>query len=194
VSSVWLQSAAGRLAAAAGDYLAANSLRSSAPREHIRSTTGFDPLLFDLVVAEAERENLLKVRGAGLAPPGYAVALVLAQQREADRYLAALRAGGFSPPTDSPPSAALVEYLSETGAVVDVGAGVVFDAGVFAGMVARIVEHIEANGSISLAQVRDLFGTSRKYAQALIEHLDAEKVTRRVGDMRVLRAPAEAGR
>jgi len=34
--------------------------------------------------------------------------------------------------------------------------------------------------------VRDLLGTSRKYAQALLEHLDEEKITRRVGDERVL--------
>jgi selenocysteine-specific elongation factor len=43
------------------------------------------------------------------------------------------------------------------------------------------------NGSISLAEVRDLFGTSRKYAQALLEHLDALKLTRRAGDLRTLR-------
>ena len=40
---------------------------------------------------------------------------------------------------------------------------------------------------MTLAQVRDMFGTSRKYAQALLEHLDNERVTRRVGDERVLR-------
>ena len=42
-------------------------------------------------------------------------------------------------------------------------------------------------GSVTLAQVRDMFGTSRKYAQALLEHMDAERITRRVGDARVLR-------
>jgi selenocysteine-specific elongation factor len=38
-----------------------------------------------------------------------------------------------------------------------------------------------------VAQVRDMFGTSRKYALALMEHLDDRRVTRRVGDERVLR-------
>ena len=47
--------------------------------------------------------------------------------------------------------------------------------------------HIEQHGTITLAQTRDLFGTSRKYAQALLEHLDRLRVTRRVGDERVLR-------
>jgi selenocysteine-specific elongation factor len=53
-------------------------------------------------------------------------------------------------------------------------------------MVKKIVAHIKAKGKITLAETRDLFNNSRKYAQALLEHLDQEKVTRRVGDERVL--------
>ena len=53
-------------------------------------------------------------------------------------------------------------------------------------MVAKIVGHIKANGKITLAEARDLLNTSRKYAQPLMEYLDQEKITRRVGDERVL--------
>ena len=41
-------------------------------------------------------------------------------------------------------------------------------------MVARVTEHLRAEGTVTLGQVRDMFGTSRKYAQALLEHLDAK--------------------
>ena len=54
---------------------------------------------------------------------------------------------------------------------------------------ARIVAAIERDGSITLAGVRDELGTSRKYAQAYLEHLDAARVTLRRGDERVLRRP-----
>ena len=54
-------------------------------------------------------------------------------------------------------------------------------------MVGRIVAHIQGNGSMTVAQVRDAFNTSRKYALAIMEHLDEKKITRRVGDERVLR-------
>ena len=54
-------------------------------------------------------------------------------------------------------------------------------------MVARVTQHLRDEGTVTLAQVRDMFGTSRKYAQGLLEHLDRERVTRRVGDERVLR-------
>ena len=56
-----------------------------------------------------------------------------------------------------------------------------------AAVAARIVAAIERDGSITLAGVRDELGTSRKYAQAYLEHLDAERVTLRRGDERVLR-------
>ncbi len=54
-------------------------------------------------------------------------------------------------------------------------------------MVERVTEHLRREETITLAQVRDLFGASRKYAKALLEHLDGRRVTRRMGDTRVLR-------
>ena len=63
---------------------------------------------------------------------------------------------------------------------------VVFSTSAYNEMVERVTLHIKTRGKVSLAEVRDLFKTSRKYAQAFVEHLDGEKVTRRVGDERVL--------
>jgi selenocysteine-specific elongation factor len=54
-------------------------------------------------------------------------------------------------------------------------------------MVERVTSYLRENGTVTLAQVRDMLATSRKYAQALLEHMDETRVTRRVGDERVLR-------
>jgi selenocysteine-specific elongation factor len=110
-----------------------------------------------------------------------------AQADLAERYLAALRAGATSPPTDAPPPPALIAFLAERGEVVSVGAGVVFAAEVHASMLAALREFAAANDGITLAQARDLFATSRKYAQAFLEDLDARHVTRRTGDLHTLR-------
>ena len=80
----------------------------------------------------------------------------------------------------------MLEYLRDAGRVVTAG-DITFGAAAYAEMVERVTEHLRSEGTITLAQVRDMFGTSRKYAQALLEHLDQERVTRRVGDERVLR-------
>jgi len=117
------------------------------------------------------------------------VRLTAAQESEVKALLAALEANPYSPPTDRRLSPELVSYLEEQGKVVDAGDGVVFAASAYQEMVERIVEHLKREGAITLAQVRDMFGTSRKYAQALLEYLDLRRVTRRVGDERVLRSP-----
>jgi selenocysteine-specific elongation factor len=54
-------------------------------------------------------------------------------------------------------------------------------------MVASIVAYLKAEGSVTVAQVRDMFGTSRKYVLALLGTMDEKRITRRVGDERVLR-------
>jgi selenocysteine-specific elongation factor len=54
-------------------------------------------------------------------------------------------------------------------------------------MVDGIRKTLEKSGSITLAEVRDLFKTSRKYAQAMLEHLDATGTTVRDGDFRKLK-------
>jgi selenocysteine-specific elongation factor len=51
----------------------------------------------------------------------------------------------------------------------------------------RVVELCARDGAVTIARLRDELGTSRKYAQALLEHFDGERVTRRRGDEHVLR-------
>ena len=81
----------------------------------------------------------------------------------------------------------LLAALIDQDALVKVGPDVVFTRAPYEEMVLRVVEWLKEHGSITVAQVRDMFGASRKYALALMEHLDERKVTRRVGDERVLR-------
>ena len=50
----------------------------------------------------------------------------------------------------------------------------------------QIVSHLSMNGKTTVAEVRDLLKTSRKYALALLERMDDDHVTRRIGDQRVL--------
>jgi selenocysteine-specific elongation factor len=85
-------------------------------------------------------------------------------------------------------------HLRETGRGVRVSGRLYAHAEVVAGVRARILALLDATGSVSLAEVRDALAISRKPAQAFLEHLDAERVTRRLpDDRRVLRAKAKAG-
>ncbi len=60
------------------------------------------------------------------------------------------------------------------------------EAQAFDWALAQVKETAEKNGSITLAQLRDAIGTSRKYAMALLSYMDEQKITRKVGEVRVL--------
>ena len=69
---------------------------------------------------------------------------------------------------------------------MEVAADLLYPPDVLAGIVSEIVAAIRQRGTMTVAGVRDLTGTSRKYSLALLAHLDEKRITRRVGDDRVL--------
>ena len=66
--------------------------------------------------------------------------------------------------------------------VIKAAEGIFFSARAYQAMVDAVLTHLRANGSITVAQIRDMLGTSRKYATAFIEYLGEQRMTRRIGD------------
>jgi selenocysteine-specific elongation factor len=77
--------------------------------------------------------------------------------------------------------------LVETGQLVRLNSEVLLLPETYDELNAWVKRYISEQGSVNVAQVRDAFKTSRKYALALLEYLDDQRVTKRVGDERVLR-------
>jgi selenocysteine-specific elongation factor len=123
--------------------------------------------------------------------PTHEVRLSEEQDRRVDALLRRFAASPYAPPSVTECEEALgtelLTSLIEQGRLVKVGTDVAFLRETYSEMVDRITAYLKEHGSITVAQVRDMFGASRKYALALMEHLDERKVTRRVGDERVLR-------
>ncbi|HEY97734.1 MAG TPA: selenocysteine-specific translation elongation factor [Dehalococcoidia bacterium] len=118
--------------------------------------------------------------------PSHAIRLTAAQQAKLDAFLDALVKNPYAPPSELIPEPDLLNMLVGQGKVVRISDTVVFSVPVYDDMVTKITARIKTAGKVGLAEVRDMFGTSRKYAQALLEYLDGQKITRRVGDDRVL--------
>ena len=85
---------------------------------------------------------------------------------------------------------ALARYLEERGRLVRVGDGMAVSREAYERALEVLVAECERTGEIGLARFRDLLGVSRRAAQLLLERMDADGVTRRVGDVRVLRRAA----
>jgi selenocysteine-specific elongation factor len=84
--------------------------------------------------------------------------------------------------------------LERDGRLVRVGDGYALERDAYDRARALVVEECERAGTITLARFRDLLGDSRRNAQLVLERLDGDRVTLRVGDERRLRrASAGAG-
>jgi len=102
-----------------------------------------------------------------------------------------LRDAGGEPPIDSELDATDLAALRDAGRAVRVSKNLHYHVDSLSEIRARLIELAGRNGgAVTLAQLRDELGTSRKFAQALLEHFDSEKVTIRRGDEHVLRRSA----
>jgi selenocysteine-specific elongation factor len=115
------------------------------------------------------------------------VALEPAQRAARTRVLAEIEAAGFTPPLakDLAADASLLRALVESGDLVSVGDFYITNEQALAAK-ERVKANIAESGGATVAEIRDLLGTTRKYAVPLCEWLDAEGTTRRRGDIRVL--------
>ena len=96
-----------------------------------------------------------------------------------------LLAAGHKPPPDDAPEE--LAALRDHNRIVRLGRDMHIHRDALAHVTQTVTDLVQRDGSITLATLRDELGTSRRYAQALLELLDAERVTLRVGDDRVLR-------
>ena len=131
--------------------------------------------------------------------PGYVAAGRLAASDDAlgNRLLEALAADGIEPRSvdslasavgaKAPEVGAALERLALEDGVVRVKPGLYYHRAGLDEARRRVVEICRREGAVTLAGLRDALGTSRKYAQALLEHFDSTRLTRRRGDEHVLR-------
>ena len=181
-----------------GAYHAANPLRLGMPREELKSRLRMHPRAFAAAVETASREGLVFDRGARLALPEHQMLLSPAQNARVEALRSRFRASPSTPPSVKECLEEVGEevwaHLVESGEFVLLTAEVVFERSEYEAMVGKIREALADGATITVAEVRDRFNTSRKFALALMEHLDATGVTVREGDFRKLvRAATEGG-
>jgi len=131
--------------------------------------------------------------GAAVRLPTHHIQLTQVQQEQIDTFLKSLTENPYAPPNSLIPEADLLNLLITRQQVLKVSEEVVFSLKAYNEMTAKITAHLKEAGSVTVAEVRDMFKTSRKYALALLEYLDGEKITRRLGDRRVLYQKAATG-
>ncbi|WP_376796243.1 selenocysteine-specific translation elongation factor [Thermogemmatispora sp.] len=176
-------------------------LRSGLSKEEWRSRLHLSPRLATEVFETLRREGLLTEAGSAglLRLPDFVPTFSAEQQKQVERLLQIFRENPFIPPTRGEAEALvgseLLNALIERGELVKVGDGsILFLREAYERAVALITSHLQEHGTITVAQARDLLGTTRKYVLPLLEHMDEERITRRVGDTRLLASQTAGAR
>ena len=172
-------------------YHVAHPLRTGMAREELRSRLRLPPHSFPAVLASLIAEGRLEERAGAIAAPNHRVAIE-SSDGPAARLLQVLADNPFAPPSlaeameRTGAGDEVVRALAQRGDLVRVSGDIAFTQDAYAKAVAVVKDVIATTGAVTVAQLRDRIGASRRPVLALLEHLDAEKVTRRVGDQRVL--------
>lgn len=180
-----------RLSRALADFHRAEPLRPGIRPERLRAVLGLEVSALDaLIRAALERGLAQRAPGGGIAQPGYAIRFSRAQQAAIEKLQAAFAAAPYTPPSHKEAAAIVGESvlgaLLELGELRQVAPDVLFAPAIYAELVSATREALTADGRVNVKTLRDRFNTSRKYALALLEYLNALGITRRDGDDHVL--------
>ncbi len=161
-------------------------LRLGMPREALRSRLGVRaPALAAVINGWAD----VIVQADLVRLADHQLRFSSAQEASRDELIRQMRAALYTPPSFSEAVAVagpdVVQALIDTGEIVRVQADVILTREAYETLVAGTLALIDEHGSVSAGEVRDEFQTSRKYAIALLEHLDSRGITQRRGDARV---------
>ncbi len=175
-------------------YHQENPLRDGMKKDEFRSKfLHFDDIaIIDKITDSLVNRKFLKYINGCVALADFEVQ----KDDNLEEIEAAFREGGFSP--ESPDQIAtrfpkiknyrqVVESLVNTGRLVRVEDKILLHIDYYEKALSMAKEHIAQNGQITLAEMRDLMGASRKFAVAVLEYWDRRNITKKVGDARVLK-------
>jgi len=178
-------------------------LRSGLSKEEWRTRLGLAPrmaadvfqvLLEEHILAEVTPGTRVAGTTGGLIRlPAFTPTFTSDQQKQVEYLLSTFRSNPYTPPgrgdVEEAVGSEILGALLEQGILVKLGSvadPVLFLRETYDEAVVRLIEYLREHQTLTAAEARDLLGTTRKYVLPLLEHLDERRITRRLGDQRVL--------
>lgn len=162
-----------------------NPLRLGMPRSELPSRLNIKLSLLDHLI---EQDARLVREGDAVRLRGHQIVFSESQRARIDDVMRILNDKPYSPPSLADLNQRFGEDLTraliDLRQIIRVSGGIVFAKANYEELVRAIRQRIETDGEIDVKTLRDQFGASRKYAIAVLDHLDALGITQRVGDVR----------
>ena len=191
-----------RLLAALADFHAREPLRPGMPRGALRGRLpeNVAPAAAELALTALAAAGRVALEGDRVRAASHRPSLGPAELAAVERLRAEAHAAGLDPPSlrdwaerlalPAERVRELVAHLEREGALVRAPGDLFFDREAVDRLRERVVAHLRAHGSLDTSGYKALIGTSRRAAVPLMELFDAEKLTLRSGERRLLRPGA----
>jgi len=175
-------------------------LRSGLSKEEWRTRLNLPPKMAPEIFLALQKEGQLAeaisatgIPGGFIRLPGFVPTFNAAQQQQVDRLLRLFHEHPYTPPGRSEAEtivgAEILAALIEQGRLVKLGGStdtVLFLSESYEEAIAKLVAYLQEHGKMTAAEARDIVGTTRKYILPLLEHMDEQRITHRIGDERIL--------
>lgn len=172
-------------------------LQFGMPRAHLAGflPAKIPPRVYDALLEILVDNGEIVIQREVISRKGFSPAPTPDQQKILEEISAAFEKGAFAPPSTKElfsslnvkkeEGDSLLDYLVQSGLLVKIGEDLYLHKNAYRRSLELLLEYYTMNKTITLAQYRDLLQSSRRYAQALLEHFDGCRYTRRVGDERI---------
>jgi selenocysteine-specific elongation factor len=174
----------------------ANPLVSGMSQEELRDRINLGPEVFSSVLGKLAQEKKLELAGELVRLPGRGVAMKDEEAESKNLIEHAFVSAGLKVPSlkevlaglkvDKIRAQKIVTLLLREKVLIKISEDLVFHQSALMDLRRKIAALKSSAPKIDVARFKDLTGVSRKYAIPLLEYLDRERVTRRVGDERVI--------
>jgi selenocysteine-specific elongation factor len=187
-----------RVLRALGRLHASRPRQSAIPRTHLAAELPdlTSEALIGGIVERLRNQGKVIVEARTVAVKGHEPKLSQGERRLKNELLEAIRGGGMSPPETSDLASGagsrgavvpeLLALLRDEQKLVEIGPSLYLDFDVEAELRRKVVDRLSGGATMTMADLRDLLGTTRKYAVPIGEYLDRIGLTKREGDVRKL--------
>ena len=166
-------------------------LRRGMPREELKSKIKLSARVFNASCRKLTMEKIIVDAGETVSIAGHEIKFDSGEQAKVRELMRRFENSPYATPSvkesQSEVGEEVFNALIGSGELVAVSPDIVFRKKDYDMLNEKVRTALIQNGQITLAEVRDMLNTTRKYAQALLEHLDSLGVTIRDGDVRKLK-------
>jgi selenocysteine-specific elongation factor len=175
------------------DFHKKNPLKPGMLKEELRSKFNVEPRLFGNLLASM-KDIIIEKEMVRLAI--FRAAFSGVDEALKSKIAGLIEKGGFQPPSKEELSQSLkldqkhlsdiLGLMTKEGSLVRISDSMSITASIYDKMITSLKNFFSKKPEMTVAEFRDVLGTSRKYALPFLEYLDTHKITLRVGDVRKL--------